>query len=113
MLALSVFVELRFWLLVVFSVVLPAALYAALMAIRAISRAAVAVLGLALALVLVAGVDVHLLQSLAALAKAMLSVVDDGVLLSELSIALYALPLMLGGIGAAAAAPRSTCRKAF
>lgn len=99
MLALSVFVELRFWLLVVFSVVLPAALYAALMAIRAISRAAVAVLGLALALVLVAGVDVHLLQSLAALAKAMLSVVDDGVLLSELSIALYALPLMLGGIG--------------
>ena len=101
MLALSVFVELRFWLLVVFSVVLPAALYAALMAIRAISRAAVAVpaLALALALVLVAGVDVHLLQSLAALAKATLSVVDDGVLLSELSIALYALPLMLGGIG--------------
>ena len=77
--------------------VLPAALYAALMAIRAISRAAVAVLGLAL--VLVAGVDVYLLQSLAALAKATLSVVDDGVFLSELSIALYALPLMLGGIG--------------
>ena len=97
MLALSVFVELRFWLLVVFSVVLPAALYAALMAIRAISRAAVAVLGLAL--VLVAGVDVYLLQSLAALAKATLSVVDDGVFLSELSIALYVLPLMLGGIG--------------
>ena len=97
MLALSVLVELRFWLLVVFSVVLPAALYAALMAIRAISRAAVAVLGLAL--VLVAGVDVYLLQSLAALAKATLSVVDDGVFLSELSIALYALPLMLGGIG--------------
>ena len=94
---LSVFVELRFWLLVVFSVVLPAALYAALMAIRAISRAAVAVLGLAL--VLVAGVDVYLLQSLAVLAKATQSLADDGVFLSELSIALYVLPLMLGGIG--------------
>lgn len=94
---LSVFVELRFWLLVVFSVVLPAALYAALMAIRAISCAAVAVLGLAL--VLVAGVDVYLLQSLAVLAKATQSLADDGVFLSELSIALYVLPLMLGGIG--------------
>lgn len=95
--SLSVFVEVRFWLLVVFSVVLPAALYAGLMAIRAISRAAVAVLGLAL--VLVAGVDVYLLQSLAGLARATLSVVDDAVFLSELSIALYVLPLMLGGIG--------------
>ena len=94
---LSVFMEVRFWLLVVFSVVLPAVLYAALMAIRAISRAAVAVLGLAL--VLVAGVDVYLLQSLALLARATLSVVDDAVFLSELSIALYVLPLMLGGIG--------------
>ena len=94
---LSVFVEMRFWLLVVFSVVLPAGLYAGLMAINAISRAAVAVLGLSL--VLVAGVDVYLLQSLAVLAKATLSVVDDAVFLSELSIALYALPLMLGGIG--------------
>ena len=94
---LSVFVEMRFWLLVVFSVVLPAGLYAGLMAINAISRAAVAVLGLAL--VLVAGMDVYLLQSLATLAKATLSVVDDAVFLSELSIALYALPLMLGGIG--------------
>lgn len=94
---LSVFVELRFWLLVVFSVVLPAALPAALMAIRAISRAAVAVLGLAL--VLVAGVDVYLLQSLAVLAKATQSLADDGVFLSEVSIALYVLPLMLGGIG--------------
>ena len=78
---LSVFMAVRFWLLVVFSVVLPA------------------VLGFGIALVLISGVDVYLLQSLAALAKATLSVVDDGVFLSELSIALYALPLMLGGIG--------------
>ena len=94
---LNVFMELRFWLLVVFSVVLPAVLYAGSMAIRAISRAAVAVLGLSL--VLVAGIDVYLLQSLAAMARATLSVVDDAVFLSELSIALYVLPLMLGGIG--------------
>ena len=94
---LNVFMELRFWLLVVFSVVLPAVLYAGSMAIRAISRAAVAVLGLSL--VLVAGIDVYLLQSLAAMARATPSVADDVVFLSELSIALYALPLMLGGIG--------------
>lgn len=97
MLRLSVFVELRFWLLVVFSVVLPAVAYAVLMAKRSISRKTVAALGLAL--VLVAGVDVYLLQSLAVLAKATPSVADDGVFLSELSIALYVLPLMLGGIG--------------
>ncbi len=99
--SLSIFVEVRFWLLVVCSVVLPAALYAGLMAIRAISRAAVAVLGLALvlALVLVAGVDLYLLQSLAGLARATLSVAEDAVFLSELSIALYVLALMLGGIG--------------
>ena len=97
MLRLSVFVELRFWLLVVFSVVLPAVAYAVLMAKRSISRKTVAALGLAL--VLVAGVDVYLLQSLAVLDKATPSVADDGVFLSELSIALYVLPLMLGGIG--------------
>ena len=39
--SLSVFVELRFWVLVVFSVVLPAGIYGLLLATRSISRTAV------------------------------------------------------------------------
>lgn len=93
----SVFVELRFWVLVVFSLVLPAGIYAALLRTRAISR--LAVVGFGIALVLIAGVDVYLLQSLAALARHTPSMADDAVFLSELSIALYVLPVVFGGIG--------------
>lgn len=95
--SLSVFVELRFWVLVVFSLVLPAAIYAVLLVSRSISRAAV--LGFGVALVLIAGVDGYLLQSLANLAKTSPSLADDAVFLSELSIGLYVLPLVCGGIG--------------
>lgn len=93
----SVFVEVRFWALVVFSLVLPTGLYAALLATRAISRWAVLAFGVAL--VLIAGVDVYLLQTLAALARGTHSLADDALFLSELRIALYVLPLMFGGIG--------------
>lgn len=95
--SLSVFVELRFWVLVVFSVVLPAGIYGLLLATRSISR--VAVLGFGVALVLISGVDVYLLQSLAAVAKSTPSLADDAVFISELSIALYILPVLFGGIG--------------
>lgn len=95
--SLSVFVELRFWVLVVFSLVLPAGIYTALLRTRAISR--MAVLGFGIALVLIAGVDVYLLQSLAALARHTPSLADDALFLSELSIALYVLPVVFGGIG--------------
>ena len=50
--SLSVFVELRFWVLVAFSLVLPAGIYGLLLATRSISR--VAVLGFGVALVLIA-----------------------------------------------------------
>lgn len=95
--SLSVFVEVRFWVLVVFSLVLPGGIYALLLATRSISRPAV--LGFGIALVLIAGVDVYLLQSLATLAKKTPSLEDDAVFLSELSIALYILPVVFGGIG--------------
>ncbi len=93
----SVFVELRFWALVVFSLVLPAGLYAGLLATRSISRGAVLAFGVVL--VLVAGVDVYLLQTLASLARGTHSLADDALFLSEIRIALYVLPLMFGGIG--------------
>ena len=79
--SLSVFVELRFWLLVT----------------RSISRWAV--LGFGVALVLIAGVDVYLLQSIAAQAKSTPSLADDAWFSSELTIALYLLPVVFGGIG--------------
>ncbi len=93
----TVFTELKFWLLIVFSFVLPLGIYAMLLSKRAISRYTVLVFGLTL--VAIAGMDVYLLQSLAASAKLTPSVADDAVFLSEISLALYLLPAMFGGIG--------------
>lgn len=93
----TVFAEIRFWLLVVFSTVLPFSIYGVLFVKRAISRVTVAVLGFTL--VFVSGVDVYLLQSIASLAKLTPSLADDAVFLSELSLALYLFPVVFGGIG--------------
>jgi hypothetical protein len=93
----TVFTELKFWMLILFSVVIPFSIYGVLLAKRAISRTTVLALGFVL--VVVAGVDVYLLQSLAAAAKVTPSLRDDGLFLSEISVALYLLPAMFGGIG--------------
>ncbi len=93
----TVFTEMRFWALVVFSVVLPCGVYGALLMKRSISRGAVLFFGLVL--VFIAGVDVYLLQGLAAAAKATPSLADNAVFVSELSTALYLLPALIGGIG--------------
>jgi hypothetical protein len=93
----TIFTEIRFWLLVVFSAVLPFGIYWALLVKRAVSRTTVLLLGFSL--VAIAGVDVYLLQSLAALAKVTPSIADDAVFVSEVSVALYLLPAMFGGIG--------------
>ena len=95
--SLSVFVELRFWVLVAFSLVLPAGIYGLLLATRSISR--VAVLGFGVALVLIAGVDEYLRQTPASLAKTTPSLADNEVIMSELTISLYVLPVVFGGIG--------------
>ena len=58
----TVFTEIKFWLLILFSVVLPFGIYAVLMAKRAVSRRTVLFFGLVL--VFIAGVNVYLLQSL-------------------------------------------------
>ena len=97
--SLSVFVEVRFWLLVIFSLVLPAGIYGVLLLSRSISISSRAVLAFGIALVLIAGVDVYLLQSLSSLAKTSPSLADDALFVSELSIALYVLPVVFGGIG--------------
>lgn len=93
----TVFVELKFWLLVTLSRVVPVLIYAVLMKRRAISRAAVLLFGLAL--ILIAGLDVYLLQSLATLAKSSLPLADDAIFSSEISLALYISPILFGGVG--------------
>jgi hypothetical protein len=93
----SVFAELTFWLLILFSVAAPTIIYGVLLRKRAVSRSTVLIFGLAL--VIIAGVDVYLLQRLAALAKHTSSLADDAVFVSELSVALYLLPALFGGIG--------------
>jgi hypothetical protein len=93
----SVFAELRYWLMVAVSVILPFAIYGVLLMKRAISRITVLVLGFTL--VAIAGFDVYFLQHMAAAAKATLSQADDAIFASEISFSLYLFPLMFGGVG--------------
>lgn len=93
----SVFLEMRFWLLVACSVVLPVAIYWALLVRRAVSSFTVLALGVVLTLL--AGVDVYLLQSLTRQAAQTASALDDAVFHSELAVALYVLPVLFGGVG--------------
>src|SRR4051812_42660698 len=93
----SVFVHLEFWLLVVFSLIVPTAIYVWLLYKRAISRITVLVLGIVL--VLVSALDVVLLQRLEHDAKLTPSIADDHLFISEVTLALYLLPLIFAGIG--------------
>ena len=93
----TVFTESAFWWLVVLSLALPVALYAALLVRRTVARGTVLVFGLLL--VLIAGVDVYLLQVLASMARKTPSLADDALFVSEISAALYLLPALFGGIG--------------
>lgn len=93
----SVFLEIEFILLVLFSLVLPMSIYAFLMWKKAISRKTVFLLGLVM--IATAGADVLLLQQLKGLALSSPSMVDDLFFVSELSVALYLLPALFAGIG--------------
>ncbi|RZL89719.1 MAG: hypothetical protein EOP82_18335 [Variovorax sp.] len=93
----SVFSEARFWLMVAVSVVLPFVIYGVLLAKQAISRKTVLLLGFLL--VAIAGVDVYVLQTLAAAAARTPSAVDDSLFVSEVRVALYLLPALFAGLG--------------
>lgn len=86
-----------FLLVILFSFFLPGAIYAFMMIKRSISRRTVLLLGLAL--IWVAGVDAVLLQHLANKAAHTPNILDDKLFSSELSIALYLLPLVSAGVG--------------
>ena len=93
----TVFVEAQFWLLVLFSIIVPVAIYIGLLKRHIISRNTVLVFGVVL--LLISGMDIYLLQILSKMAKTSVSHWDNTVFLSELSMALYLLPLTYGGIG--------------
>ena len=93
----SIFLEARFWFLMLGSVVLPFGIYAVLMLKRAISRRTVLLLGFAL--IAIAGLDVYVLQKLSQAAAHTASRIDDALFVSEVSVALYLLPALFAGLG--------------
>jgi hypothetical protein len=93
----SVFVEFEFWLLVVFSIVMPTAIIWMCLTIRKVSRNHVLAVGLLL--VAMAGVDLYLLQALQRRSRETPSTADDVIFDSEITIGLYVLPALLAGIG--------------
>lgn len=93
----SVFLKVEFYLLIFFSLVLPAVIFATMLLKRALARSIVLLFGMLL--LVLAGIDIVLLKKLAWLARTSLSSLDDGFFNSEMSLCLYLLPAFLGGVG--------------
>jgi hypothetical protein len=93
----SVFVEVEFFALIVFSFILPVSIYGYMMWKRAISRKVVLLFGAIL--IGISGVDIFLMQRLAVMAKNSSSLIDARIFASEISVALYLLPALFAGIG--------------
>ena len=93
----SVFVEIQFWLLVVFSFVAPGTILWVCLTVRAVSRKTVLFLGLVL--VAIAGIDFYLLKALATMSRLTPSLMDDRIFDSEITVGLYVLPALLAGVG--------------
>ncbi|BBO99762.1 hypothetical protein [Sulfuriferula nivalis] len=87
----------EFAAVIAFSFFIPGMIYVVMMVKRSISRTTVALLGFAL--VAVAGIDAVLLHHIAYAAQHTASVWDDKLFASELSVALYLLPLVSAGVG--------------
>jgi hypothetical protein len=93
----SAFSEIEFFLLILFSIILPASIYGYMMWKKVISRGAVLMFGITL--IAIAGVCVFLLQRLKVIAAASPSFIDDKMFSSEISLALYLLPALFAGVG--------------
>jgi hypothetical protein len=93
----TVFVEMKFWLLVLFSLVIPVGIVSMCLTMRAVSRGHLLALGLVL--VAIAGFDIYLLQALQRMSRVTPSLADDAVFDSEITVGLYVLPALLAGVG--------------
>lgn len=87
----------EFLLVILFSFLIPGGIYAVMLVKHSISRMTVLLLGLAL--IAVAGIDAVLLHHLANEAAHTRAIWDDKLFTSELSMALYLLPLVTAGVG--------------
>ncbi|MEJ8853110.1 hypothetical protein WKW79_00930 [Variovorax robiniae] len=92
----SVFVELRFWVAVIVSFVVPLCLYLSLRKRRAISPASVFWLGVTL--IVIAAADVCMLHGLQ-MATSKSTSRFDNFFDSELAVGFYLIPALFGGIG--------------
>ncbi|HQR04233.1 MAG: hypothetical protein JSR19_08335 [Proteobacteria bacterium] len=93
----SVFFKFEFLGLILVSLCLPMSIYGYLMLKTAISRRTVLLFGVTL--IVLAGINVYLLQHLAFLSRHSPSLIDDRLFASEVSLALYLLPVLFAGIG--------------
>lgn len=93
----SVFVEMDFFLLIVLSLLLPAAIYGYMMWKRALSR--LAIFGFGISLIVLAGVNVVVLRRLAELTAHTPSLLDDQLFAGGISLALYLFPALFAGVG--------------
>ncbi|WP_394780432.1 hypothetical protein [Undibacterium sp.] len=93
----SVFAEAEFFLLLFFSFVVPFCLNAFMMWKKSISRTTVLASGVIM--IAISGLNILLLQHLKAMAKLSPSLFDDRIFASEISVALYVVPAVFGGIG--------------
>lgn len=91
-----VFLELEFFLLIIFSLILPVGIYWFLLRRFSISR--FSVVAIAIVLIMISGIDVYLLQVLSTISRATTSSIDDQLFASELSVALYLLPAVFAGV---------------
>ncbi|MFZ6647856.1 hypothetical protein ACO0LO_19180 [Undibacterium sp. TJN25] len=93
----SVFAETEFFLLLFFSFIVPFCLNAFMMWKKSISRTTVLASGVIL--IAISGLNILLLQHLKTMARVSPSLFDDRIFASEISVALYVVPAVFGGIG--------------
>lgn len=89
--------QLEFWGVLACSVILPACVFTWMTWKRSLSRVVITLIGFVL--VGIAGADAIFLRLLSSKAKATSHILDDKLFASEISIALYIIPLVLAGIG--------------
>ena len=93
----SAFLRVQFWAMVLFSIVVPCAIFIIVIHKQKLARAHVLCCGLCL--VLLAGGNLILLQQLLVIAKQTTDLMDDLFFASEYSLALYVLPLVSAALG--------------
>ncbi len=86
-----------FFILILFSFLVPTGIYIYLIRKNVISKNIVLIYGLLF--IIIAGVDIITLQTLRDTALQSTSLLDDKIFSSELSVAFYLLPALFAGIG--------------